>query len=215
MIDCHYVYIHKTATTGEVFYVGKGTKFTGKGYARGFEIKRRSKFWESVASKYGVVVEIVSDFDDEVRAFDLERELISIHGRRDIGTGTLVNMTNGGEGMSGHRQSKETIEKKRKSMIGKHTPDHVRKKISDSLSGERHPFYGKSRSEETRRRQSMSGKGIRLGGKSPVAKAVIDTSTGRVFPSTRDAAEFLGIAMCTLSHKLSGIRPNNTSFRYA
>ncbi len=215
MIEGYYIYLHKTQDSGEVFYVGKGTRYKWKGFQRGYELKRRSKFWNSVVCKHGVVVEIVFETCSEKDAFSVEIDLIKKYGRRDIGTGSLVNMTNGGEGMSGHKQRPETIAKKIASMRGRVIPDDVRRKISQSLSGDRNPLYGKPRSDETKRRQSESGKGIRLGGKSPLAKKVVDVITGYTYASTRDAANAIGMNMFTLSHKLSGSRTNNTSLRYA
>lgn len=44
---------------------------------------------------------------NEAVAFDLERRLIAKYGRRDIKTGILCNMTNGGEGVSGYRRTEQ------------------------------------------------------------------------------------------------------------
>lgn len=214
MINTFYIYVHRRLDNGAVFYVGKGTRTDAKKYQRAFELKRRSRFWEFVALKAGCAVELVADFFDEADAFRFERYLISAYGRRECG-GTLVNMTDGGEGMSGHHPSAATKAKLIASMTGREIPAEVRAKISASLKGERHPLYGKKRSDETRRRQSASGKGIRLGGKSPVAKSVIDRATGRIFPSTRDAAEYFGLKMRYLSAQLAGERRNKTTLEYA
>lgn len=214
MIKTYYIYQHRRADTGEIFYVGKGTRTKANGYQRAFELKRRSRFWNFVASKVVVSVEVVADFFLESDAFILESALIAQFGRRDKGLGCLVNMTDGGEGMSGNAPTEATRAKRKVSMTGRTLPEEVRRKISASLSGERHPLFGKTRSDETRQRQSASGKGIRKGGKSPVAKKVIDTVTGREFPSTRDAAEFLGLKMRYLSAQLAGERNNKTTMRY-
>ena len=48
----------------------------------------------------------------EQEAFDLEIALILTYGRKDLGTGILRNMTNGGEGVSGRVTKPETIEKR-------------------------------------------------------------------------------------------------------
>jgi len=46
-------------------------------------------------------VEIVQRFSSEQEAFALERKLINLHGRADLGNGPLCNLTNGGEGAAG------------------------------------------------------------------------------------------------------------------
>lgn len=90
-----YVYLHRKATTGEVFYVGKGA---GR---RAWEGRSRSPGWRNTASKHGLIVEIVQDGLQEWYAHELECELIALHGRRDLGHGPLVNLTDGGDGVFG------------------------------------------------------------------------------------------------------------------
>jgi hypothetical protein len=46
--------------------------------------------------------------ESEEYAFAMERAIISVLGRRNIGTGSLVNLTEGGEGASGVVHSEET-----------------------------------------------------------------------------------------------------------
>lgn len=94
-----YVYVHRKATTGEIFYVGKGT-----GY-RAYEFGR-NRHWNNTAKKHGYTVETIEIGLQEWYAFELEMNLISYHGRCDLGLGVLVNLTDGGEGSS--NPSKET-----------------------------------------------------------------------------------------------------------
>lgn len=99
-----YVYIH-TDDAGVVFYVGKGK---GK---RDCDWKSRSEFWKSYVAKHCKSLpkcKIVARFESEEAAFELEKTLIATYGRRDIGTGTLVNLTDGGEGAAGLFVSEET-----------------------------------------------------------------------------------------------------------
>jgi hypothetical protein len=49
----------------------------------------------------------VFETENEQEAFDKEKELIALYGRRDIGTGTLFNKTNGGEGVAGYTKSEQ------------------------------------------------------------------------------------------------------------
>lgn len=90
-----YVYLHRKKTTGEVFYVGKGS---GR---RAYDRRGRSRWWKSTVEKHGYIVEIYMDCLQEWYAFELEKDLISLYGRRDKGEGSLVNACDGGEGNSG------------------------------------------------------------------------------------------------------------------
>ena len=90
-----YVYLHRKATTGEVFYVGKGY---GK---RAWSLRRGLK-WQSIVAKHGFVVEIAQFGLQEWAAFELEISLIAYYGREN-----LCNLTDGGEGMSGFKYSDE------------------------------------------------------------------------------------------------------------
>lgn len=96
-----YVYLHRKKTTGEVFYVGKGTN------NRSRVRNNKSKFWNSIVEKHGYVIEIVESGLQEWYAFELEYNLIAYYGRRDLGRGPLVNLTDGGEGASGSIVSEE------------------------------------------------------------------------------------------------------------
>lgn len=90
-----YVYLHRKKTTNEIFYVGKGSGH------RAWSTTGRSDLWTRTIKKYGHTVEIVLDDLQEWYAFELEKELIALYGRLNDGKGKLVNMTDGGEGLSG------------------------------------------------------------------------------------------------------------------
>jgi len=130
----HCVYIHFRADDGIVFYVGKGIR------NRARDMKKRSKFWHSVAKKHGVGVSIVKKGLKESEANELERRLIAQYGRRDLGTGTLVNMTDGGEGVTGRigvrfqhtNEAKAKISAAAKGKVL--SPDHLKKLISASIA---------------------------------------------------------------------------------
>jgi hypothetical protein len=106
-----YVYLHRKATTGEVFYVGKGF---GR---RAWKVScKRSQHWKNTVRKHGLIVEIAADGLQEWYAHEMERDLIALYGRRDLGHGPLVNLTDGGEGLVGYSPTVETLAKKSAAM---------------------------------------------------------------------------------------------------
>jgi hypothetical protein len=95
-----FVYLHRRASNGKVFYVGKGCRYRHK------SLWNRSQHWQNIVNKHGYTIEIVQTGMQEWWAFELECELIlkySDHG--------LCNRTNGGEGASGFTITEETKQK--------------------------------------------------------------------------------------------------------
>ena len=87
------VYLHRNHKTKEVFYVGIGVETRAKDFSK------RSIFWSNYKNKYGVEVDIIKKGLSSSKAQSLEVKLIKKYGRRDLGTGSLVNLSNGGEGI--------------------------------------------------------------------------------------------------------------------
>lgn len=102
-----YVYLHSDLTNNIPFYVGIGSDTK---YLRAFSKKRRSKFWKDFTSKKAYKVEILYDELSWIEACKKEIELIKLYGRRNKNTGTLVNITDGGEGVNGYRHSLERLQ---------------------------------------------------------------------------------------------------------
>tara|TARA_R110000737_G_scaffold265485_1_gene273157 strand:- start:50 stop:583 length:534 start_codon:yes stop_codon:yes gene_type:complete len=105
------VYVHKKKTTGEIFYVGIGNE-------RRPRSKERTDFWHKVANKHGVIIEILRKNLSWEEASDIEIELIKYHGKKSIDQGTLVNMTDGGDGNNGLILSDETKHKMSLAKLG-------------------------------------------------------------------------------------------------
>ena len=89
----YYVYIHCKPISCEVFYVGKGCK-------RRAWANERNIHWSNTIAKYGIEIKIVCAGLQQWYALELEKDLITYYGRKDLGYGPLVNMTDGGDGLS-------------------------------------------------------------------------------------------------------------------
>ena len=82
----------------------------------------------------------------DAESIEKEKELIAHYGRKDLGTGILRNLTDGGEGVSGR--------------IFSHS-EESKKKMSESHKGKKSPFKGVTGrySEESLRKMSEAKKG--------------------------------------------------------
>lgn len=96
-----YVYLHRKASTGDIFYVGKGQG--RRGWDSGIADRPNSK-WRNFAAKHGVTIEIAQCGMSEEDAFLLEMWLIAKFRYEGI---DLCNMTDGGEGNSGREWTQD------------------------------------------------------------------------------------------------------------
>ena len=177
-VNKFYIYYHINPLKNEIFYVGKG--FGNRAYTKSY----RNKHWHNTVNKYGYIIDIVEENLSEDDAFKLEKFYINKIGRRDLDKGTLVNMTDGGEGPSGLKWSDESKEKRRIIQLGR--------KIS----------------KKTKEKMSIANLGKNLKGRS-----VIDDNTGIIYQSIREASRFINMNEGTLWNQLTGRRKNKTNLR--
>lgn len=89
------VYRHIKLDKKEPFYIG-----IGKEHSRAYSHKGRNKVWKNIA-KQGYEVELLFENLTWDQACEKEKEFIALYGRKDLKTGILVNLTDGGDGALG------------------------------------------------------------------------------------------------------------------
>jgi hypothetical protein len=147
------VYRHIRLDNGQPFYIG-----IGKLLSRAYQKNKRTLYWQRIVNFCGYEVEILFDDLTYEQACEKEMEFIKLYGRKDINTGILVNLTDGGEGSIGYKatnetkikigqlskgrtKSPETIEKWKKTMKSKNrwvVTEKTKEKIRKTLIGVKH-----------------------------------------------------------------------------
>lgn len=144
--DIWYVYEHRRLSTGEVFYIGIGSQVK---FRRAYSKSDRKKYWHNIVAQ-GHFVNIFATRLTKSEAVKIEVSLIKLHGRKDLKTGTLVNVTNGGEGAN--KPSPETIQKIKAANVG-------RKQSAETIQKRKITRGEIVVSAETRAKMSASSKG--------------------------------------------------------
>lgn len=185
-----YVYLHRRLDTDEVFYIG-----IGKTKNRHSSKYRRNKYWNNIVNKSGFESEIIYNDLTWESALNFEIFLIQLYGRKDLGTGVLCNMTDGGEG----------------TLNRQHT-DEAKLKISNANKGRKSSRKGSKISEDTRNKMINSKLGVANMKK---RKVVINTETGKTYKGVKDAhKDFPNISLATLYSYLNGNKKNLTPLIY-
>jgi hypothetical protein len=149
---------------------------------------------------------IAEDLNKE-DACELEVFLIELYGRKDLGLGTLVNMTDGGGGTCGYNLTENHKNSLRDRMKSDNNPaksmtDTHRENIKKGNKGKR---KGHVLSDDTKVRISNSRKGKLLYGDHHQAKKVINT--------IKEVSELLGMKYTTLRAQLSNQNKNKTDYK--
>jgi group I intron endonuclease len=142
----------------EPFYIGKGTGNRFKETLYDKTPFKKNKIKKLINNKVKIITVIIEHNLTNEEAISLEIELIKKIGRRNLGLGPLVNLTDGGDGRKNSNHSEETklkISKSRKGKaIGWKHSDETLKIMSIKQSGENNGFYNKTHSDENKKKQS-------------------------------------------------------------
>ena len=148
------------------FYVGKGKDDRHKVYKH----STKQPFLENKIRKVGVnniKIHFLHENLTEKEAFSWESYWIKYIGRRDLGQGSLVNLTDGGEGSSGWVCPEETRKKIGEANKGRKPTKTARQKMSRAHMGNQRR-KGIPHSKETKRKMSKAHKGNWTGEKNPM-----------------------------------------------
>jgi hypothetical protein len=184
-----YLYRHIRLDKNEPFYIGIGTQ-----KKRCYVNCKRNNHWHNITDKTEYRVDIIFDDLTLEEAKEKEKEFISLYGKK-LNGGTLVNLTDGGDGCWGYKATEEQLEKRVKRMTEnnhfkgkKHTPESLEKMRLAKL-GVKRPKEG-----YIKRAEKMKNY---VGFKHWNSKPVLDIETGVYYGSVREAAEYAEMNVST------------------
>jgi hypothetical protein len=150
-----YVYKHVRLDKGIPFYIGIGKK---SNFSRAYEFnkEKRNDLWWKIFSKSEIAVEIVNENLTKEEASLCEQSLIKKYGRIDLNEGSLTNLTDGGDGIWNAKRSDETKKILSEQKKGSKNPQYGKKQSIELINLRMKNIIGTKRSEETKKKQSLS-----------------------------------------------------------
>jgi hypothetical protein len=118
-----YAYLREDGTP---YYIGKGRGY--RAYYKHRQLVRQPPVERILFLKRNLT---------EEEAHKHEVYMIAVLGRKDLGTGILRNLTNGGEGTSGWRATPEFREKRRQMRLGQKHSEETKRKIGEGNRGKK------------------------------------------------------------------------------
>jgi len=192
---------------GTTFYFGKGKGDRCNNHLR--ESNNQNRLKQNIINKIRrngdePLLTIKESNLIESKAFEIEISLIAHYGRRDIGTGILSNLTDGGEGVSGYKVSKEHRYKNSQARMGNTNASGKRSEesIQNIKNGCKKRFPPK---EEHKRNTSIAMLNSPLVGKN-VGKYSINGELIKTYNSASAAARENNITQTCISDVCRGVR---------
>jgi hypothetical protein len=172
------VYQHIRLDTNEIFYVGIATK-KARAFQKGI---RRNKIWNNIVNKTDYKVEILAEDLTWDEACILEIEKIKNIGRIDLQSGSLSNLTDGGDGSLNRSSPRKGL----KGFIG----------------------YNKGviRTEEYKRKMSIAKIGKSLGKLNGRAKMVLDLQTGIFYDYLKEGCKAVNLNYQTENNRINNYK---------
>jgi group I intron endonuclease len=147
----------------EPFYIGKGTGNRINDTIYDKSPFKRNKINKLKQNNIDIKREIIIDNLSDEEAKNYEKELINIIGRRNLNEGTLVNLTDGGDGRVNSKPSEETKKKisdtkKAMNITFKHSYETI-EQMKKKQKGENNGFYGLTHSDVSKDKISLGNSG--------------------------------------------------------
>jgi len=224
-----HIYRHIRLDKNEPFYVGIGLDDIPK---RAYETKkRRSQWWNNIVNKYGYSVDILFENVTIDFAKEKEKEFISLYGRIDLGTGTLCNQTNGGDGINGWKASVETKLKmseaaKIRGTAMLNTPEIIDKRANSMRGKKRTPIQcerlaawqrgiPKDKEQiEKMRATKLLQENVEKSRNQPNCKKVLCLDNGVIYRSFAEAGRQLNVERSAISMCCLGKRDNAKGLKF-
>lgn len=204
-----YVYKHIRSDKNEPFYIGIGCK---KDFGRAYEFtkSKRNTIWYNIYNKTSITVEVLFENLNKQEASLKEQELISIYGRIDLNTGTLANMTDGGDGIWNCKRSDECKYKLRESKLGDKNPMYGKIQSTELVEKRMKNIRGSKRSDIIKRKASLNSKQSKI-------TIVCDINNNFIgqYHSLAEACRILNVSSSKACLVIKGIRKHTKNYVFS
>ena len=190
-----YVYGHYKPD-GNIFYIGKGHG------NRACQTSSRNNFWRNTVNKHGTYhIVLLHEHLSEDEAFNKEKEEIEFWGRRKDG-GFLINLTDGGDGISGYVYTAEQSAKLTAIMLKRYQDPAARAKTKAAMLKRFQDPAARAKMKSAAQKQTREFSVI--------------SPDGTPYPNQRNANEFCrvhGLDRAAMSNVLKGTYTHHKGWR--